>query len=163
MATRKIFSTDNMYWQAGAQGICTAASLAWCRKTLQIGNVDSFDALGVTDHSLNAQMAVLRRHDGDPVHQSDLAGLRMVGDSEWDIDQVGHVTSLGKDHPNAAVIFWTEGHTMAYRYQSEQKDFFDIEVGAFRAKLTKDIEATMREVTANYGPLTGARVVALKD
>jgi hypothetical protein len=82
---------------------------------------------------------------------------------DWKIGSVQDVIKLGKDHPDKVIIFWTDEHTMAYRYQHNNKEFFDIEVGLYRAETTDEIQEKMKGVTGPYGALTGARVVKFKE
>ena len=52
---------------------------------------------------------------------------------------------------------------VAQEIVNHQKEFFDNEVGLFRAKRTKDIKKKIAEVTSPYGPVKGVRIVALAD
>jgi hypothetical protein len=53
---------------------------------------------------------------------------------------------------------------MGYRYSHNEKEFFDMEKGLFRSKLTDDLKQKMAEIIGSYGqPVEGMRVVALKD
>jgi hypothetical protein len=176
-----VFRTANDFYQGYAppldllgnkligQGICTAASMNWAKKVLTSGrSIDSFEAIGLNVHTLNAQMAKLRKLDDDPEEQCDLVGLQMVGNignKDLKIASIADVIKLGEDNPSEVIIFWTKVHTMAYRYASKNKEFFDIEVGLYRATTTADIKKKMEEITGKpgYGKLVGARVVKLKD
>ena len=166
MAAKQVFSMANDFTQFnrgwkrrnGAQGICTAASLAWAKKSLQGRRITSFSDLGVSAHSLNAQMAVLRQHDADPARQTEMAGLEMVGNDRAvaDFDDLARYVKITTPH---VAIFWTAGHTMGYRYAHHRKEFFDIEDGLYWAKLTKDIR---KKVNERYGgQVVGVRVVRL--
>lgn len=179
MSATLVFRTANDFYQGydppmdllgkklKSQGICTAASMNWAKKVLNRGrSVNSFDEIGLNVHTLNAQMAKLRKLDRDPEQQCDLVGLQMVsiiGNKDLKIASIADVIKLGDDNPSEVIIFWTEHHTMAYRYASQNKEFFDIEVGLYRAKTTAEIKEKMKEITGPYGALTGARVVKLKD
>jgi hypothetical protein len=174
MAAKLVFSTQNNYKQyqgsaAGSeQGICTVASLTWARTTLKKGGpVQKFDELPLDEHTMNAQMAVLRQFDRNPQHQTDLAQLEIVG-NDTKIASVDDVVRLVKATAPHVAIFWTEfpkgGHTMGYRYSHNEKEFFDMEVGLFRATETDDIKKKMTEIISKYpGSLTGLRVVKLKS
>lgn len=170
-----VFGTDNNFYQGydpptgdlKSGGICTAASMNWAKKVLKSGrSVDTFKAIGLDVHTLNAQMATLRQLDDKPAEQCDRVGLQMVGgNKDLKIASIADVIKLGEDNRNEVVIFWTKPHTMAYRYASNNKEFFDIEVGLYRAKTTADIKKAMEDTTGKpgYGALKGARVVKLKD
>lgn len=159
MSAELVFATNNNFAQGRRQGICTAAAMNWAKKALENGPIDSFDGIGLDEHILNMQMATLRTLDNQPAEQCDRVGLRVVGGGkDLNVGSVGDVIRLGEDNPTDAVIFWTKEHTMAYHHN----EFFDIEVGLFRAKTTADIEHKMKEITGPYGSLVGARVVALK-
>ncbi len=84
MAATQVFPLENAFYQKndpqGSQGICTAVSLFWCRKVLELGRgVDSFDEIGKTRHNLNIIMATLRNLDNNPAKQTERAGLEVVG------------------------------------------------------------------------------------
>ena len=160
MGVTTVFALHNNYHQSGAQGICTAASLDWCRKTLKLGrSVKSATEL-MSPHALNAQMAVLRRYDAAVDHQTDLAQLEAVG-GDQSIHSIDDVLNTVKGTPPHVAIFWTATHTMGYRYAHLDKEFFDIETGLFRAKLTKEIKSKMTDIISGYGPVVGLRVVRL--
>ncbi len=163
MAVTCVFSLQNNYHQKGQQGICTAASLDWCRKTLKLGRgVKSASEL-ISAHALNAQMAVLRKFDADATKQSDLSGLKPVG-GDRAINTINQIITITKSTPPHVAIFWTSTHTMGYRYAHHEKEFFDIEIGLFRAKLTADIKKKMSDIIGGYGQaVEGMRVVALTD
>jgi hypothetical protein len=162
MSADLVFATNNDFAQGKRQGICTAASMNWAKKVLEKGPIDSFNGIGLDEHTLNAQMATLRKLDNQPAEQCDRVGLQMVGNQDWKIGSVEDVTALGENNPGEAIIFWTKEHTMAYRRQQSNKEFFDIEVGLYRAKTTAEIGQKIKEVTGSYGDLIGARVVKLK-
>lgn len=161
MSAKLIFSMQNNFTQNASQGICTCASLVWARKTLRLGRgLQSYSELGLDDHTMNAQMAVLRRADGDPAQQCELAQLELNG-PEAAIATVDAIPTLVSSTAPYVAIFWTATHTMGYRYAHHEKEFFDVEVGLFRAKLTKHITAKMTEIINNYGPVVGLRHVKL--
>jgi len=138
----------------------------WAKKVLEKGAINSFDEIGLDEHILNTQMAALRKLDNDPAEQCDRVGLQMVsniGNQDWKIGSVKDVIKMGEDNDGAVILFWTNEHTMAYRRQSKNKEFFDIEVGLYRAETTDEIQKRMKEITGPYGELTGARVVKLKE
>jgi hypothetical protein len=154
---------QNNFNQADSVGICTCASLTWARQTLKRGRgLNQYSELGLDDHTMNAQMAVLRRHDNDPAKQCELAQLQMVG-GDRPISSIDQVTTIVKATAPHVAIFWTRTHTMGYRYAHREKEFFDNEQGLFRAGLTKHIAAKMAEIITPYGPVEGLRVVSLRS
>jgi hypothetical protein len=160
MKARLIFPMSNFFTQIRGreQGICTAASLAWCRACLKLSRgVNSFAEIGLTPHILNIQMATLRRYDSRPEEQTEMAQLNTVGpDRRVNLDQMLEVFKTTFPHIG---IFWTHCHTMGYRYAHHEKEFFDIEEGLFRSKYTEGIKAKIEE---NYrGQVIGCRVVRL--
>ena len=42
MSVTRVFALHNNYAQSGQQGICTAASLDWCKKTLKAHHEKEF-------------------------------------------------------------------------------------------------------------------------
>ena len=161
MSAKLIFPMQNNFGQGNELGICTCSALAWARKTLKLGRgLNTYAELGLDDHTMNAQMAVLRKFDNQPAKQCELAQLEMIGNDQ-PIAAVADVVRLVKTTPPHVAIFWTQTHTMGYRYAHHEKEFFDVEVGLFRAKLTKEIEAKMTSIIANYGRVLGLRLVRL--
>jgi hypothetical protein len=161
MAAKLIFPMQNNFGQGNEQGICTCSSLTWARKTLKAGRgLNSYAELGLDDHTMNAQMAVLRKLDNQPDKQCELVQLEMVG-TDTTIASIDDVVRLVKAAPSNIAIFWTQTHTMGYRYAHHEKEFFDVEKGLYRAKYTKDIKATMTTIIGGYGPVLGLRVVKL--
>jgi hypothetical protein len=173
MSAKLAFATNNDYtqWKGrkkdgkpwDAQGICTVASLAWAKKSLEKGRgLKTFQELGLDDLTMNAQMAVLRKFDKKPAEQTDMAGLEIIGNDQT-IKSIDDVVQLVKATAPHVAIFWTKDHTMGYRYAHNEKEFFDIEKGLFRADDTKDIKAKMTEIIGGYGPVIGLRHVKLKS
>lgn len=161
MAATLVFPMQNNFLQGTEVGICTCCALTWARKTLQLGRgLKTYGELGLDDHTMNAQMAMLRRFDSQPDKQCELAQLEMVG-NDTTIASVDDVLRLVKGSQSQIAIFWTQTHTMGYRYAHHEKEFFDNEVGLFRAKLSKDIKAKMQAVIAPYGAVLGLRLVKL--
>jgi hypothetical protein len=161
MAVKEIFPMQNNYFQGDQQGICTCSALVWARKTLEKGKgLSSFSELGLDVHTMNAQMSVLRKFDNDPAKQCELVGLAPDGGDQV-ITSIDEVIEKTKASASGVAIFWTQTHTMGYRYHSGEKDFFDIEKGLYRADLTADLKKKMTEIVTPYGPVTGLRLVKL--
>jgi len=164
MAATQVFPMQNDFHQRdkGAEvGICTCCALNWAKKSLKLGRgLKTYSEIGLTDHTMNAQMAVLRRKDATPDDQCELVGLKMVG-NEQAVASIDDVIRIVKATPPHVAIFWTQDHTMGYRYKHHEKEFFDNEVGLYRAKLTADIKSKMNDIISGYGPVEGIRVVGL--
>jgi hypothetical protein len=159
MAATLVFPMQNNFGQGAEIGICTCSALTWARKTLTLGRgLKSYAELGLDDHAMNAQMAVLRKFDNNPAKQCELAQLEPVG-ADINIASIEDVINKVKATAPNVAIFWTQTHTMGYRYAHHDKEFFDIEVGLWRSKYTKDIKAKMTEIISGYGPVKGMRVV----
>jgi hypothetical protein len=162
MVAREVFALQNNYRQRDEEGICTAASLFWCRKCLELGRgVNTFDEIGKTDHNLNIIMRTLRTMDNNPVAQTELAGLASVGGDRV-VNSMEAVMTLIKSSASKIGIFWNSYHTMGYRYSHHEKDMFDMNNGLFRSKYSKGIEVKFAELYA--GPqdqIIGCRIVAL--
>ncbi|BBO69298.1 hypothetical protein DSCA_32280 [Desulfosarcina alkanivorans] len=160
MTAKQVFPLTNPYTQdsGGSQGICTAASLAWCKAVLKKGSaVNAWAEMGVSEHTLNIQMRTLRRLDSQPREQTELAGLVPVG-NDHNASLIEVIRIIETTAPFIG-IFWTAGHTMGYRYAHHQKEFFDMEQGLFRAKYTAGVRAKIEEHYA--GAVIGCRVVNL--
>jgi hypothetical protein len=161
MAAKQIFTMKNDFSQGSRVGICTCISLNWARRVLKKGGaINTYAEIGLTDLTMNAQMAQLRKLDTDPASQCALAQLEPVGGDQH-IASVDDVIRIVKATVPHVAIFWTATHTMGYRYAHNEKEFFDNEVGLFRAKTSKDIKAKMNSVISGYGGVTGLRVVKL--
>ncbi|HUB48528.1 MAG TPA: hypothetical protein VMB73_26430 [Acetobacteraceae bacterium] len=162
MVARRIFALQNNYRQRNEEGICTAASLFWCRKCLELGRaVNTWDEIGKSDHSLNIIMHTLRTMDNNPVAQTELAGLQSVGGDRV-AGSMEEVMTIIKSSASKIGIFWNGYHTMGYRYSHHEKDMFDMNYGLFRSKYSKGIEVKYEELYA--GPqdrIRGCRIVAL--
>jgi hypothetical protein len=156
----KVFSMSNPYTQRNSRalGICTAASLAWCRACLKKGRGITTKAELPSDHTLNAQMATLRRYDSQPARQAEMAGLELV--REWTVGSIDEVFQNFKGLPPHTGIFWTLSHTMGYRYAHRNKEFFDVESGLYRATKTSAIRD---QITKDYAPgeIAGCYIVKL--
>jgi len=55
------------------------------------------------------------------------------------------LTTPVKATPPHVAIFWNEHHTMGYRYEHLNKEFFDCEYGLYRAEKTADIITQMKK------------------
>jgi hypothetical protein len=164
MAARLVFSLSNNYTQDNgtSQGICTAASLAWAKACLKKGAaVNSYSELGVNQLALEAQMQVIRKLDSSPLEQTSNAGLGLI--AELSVNSIDEVIRKAKQYPPHVAIFWNSFHTMGYRYSHNQKEFFDMNEGLFRAKTSDDIKAKMTEIfrSKGYGSVLGMRIVSL--
>ncbi len=157
----RVFRMSNPYSQRNgkALGICTAASLNWCKKCLSSSSrrIDRFDQLPGA-HVMNVQMFVVRGLDNDAQAQCDKVGLVPV--LEQTVSSLDEVLQGVKNTAPHVAIFWTDTHTMGYRYSHHEKEFFDVEQGLFRAKYTDAIKAKI-ESSYPSNEIRGYRVVRL--
>ena len=161
MPVRQIFSLQNNFSQGTERGICTCIALVWARKTLLKGSgLDSHSELGLDYHTMNAQMAKLRKLDNQPAEQCELVGLKPDG-SDQRIHSIDDVINKTKASASGVAIFWTQTHTMGYRYASKEKEFFDNEKGLYRAELTDDLKKKMIDIISPNGPVIGLRLLKL--
>lgn len=161
MPVRQIFSLQNNFSQGTERGICTCIALVWARKTLLKGSgLDSHSELGLDYHTMNAQMAKLRKLDNQPAEQCELVGLKPDG-SDQRIHSIDEVINKTKASASGVAIFWTQTHTMGYRYASKEKEFFDNEKGLYRAELTDDLKKKMTDIISPNGPVIGLRLLKL--
>lgn len=162
MAAKLVFSMQNNFTQNGNVGICTCISLNWAKRCLKNGKgLNNYSELGLSDHTMNAQMAVIRKFDSSPDKQCAFFDLDDVG-GDRNVASVDDVVRITRQTAPNVAIFWSATHTMGYRYSHNEKDFFDNEEGLFRAKTSTDIKKKMKEITDRYGGVVGMRVVKLK-
>jgi hypothetical protein len=160
MAATLVFSMTNNFTQSNQVGICTCSALHWAKKSLKLKRgLKSYTELP-NEQAMNAQMAVLRKLDNKPAEQCELVGLATVGHDRI-ISSIQELTRLVKSTAPHIAIFWTQNHTMGYRYAHNEKEFFDVESGLYRAKTTKDIQAKMEKQIQAYGQVKGVRIVKL--
>ncbi len=164
MSAKTIFTLSNNYTQHNGKsdGICTAASLAWARSCLKKGSaINSFSEIGINQIALEAQMAVIRKLDNSPTQQTSKAGLRII--QELRVSSIESVITNTKSYFPHVAIFWNSFHSMGYRYSHNEKEFFDMNEGLFRAKTSEEIKTKMEEIfnKKGYGLVEGMRVVAL--
>lgn len=163
MAAREVFKMKNDFSQGSRVGICTCISLNWARRVLKKGGaINAYSEIGLSDLTMNAQMAQLRKLDNDPAGQCALVDLEPVG-GDQNIASVDDVIRIVKTTAPHVAVFWTATHTMGYRYAHNEKEFFDNEVGLFRATTSSDIKKKIDSVTSGYGGIIGLRVVKLKS
>jgi hypothetical protein len=166
MVAQQVFPLRNEFYQlndpAGFEGICTAASLFWCRKCLELRRgVNSFAEIGKSQHNLNIIMTTLRQLDNNPAAQTDLAGLQIVGGDRV-VSSMAEVARVVKGSASGVAIFWNSYHTMGFRYSHHEKELFDMNFGLYRSKYTKGIEANYYEHYAGADDqVIGCRIVSL--
>ena len=80
MAATQVFPMQNNFTQGTRVGICTCISLNWARRVLKKGRaIKAYSEIGLSDLTMNAQMAQLRKLDSDPDGQCALVDLESVG------------------------------------------------------------------------------------
>jgi len=163
MPARLVFAMQNNEKQGDEQGICTAASLLWAKRCLELRRgIGSYAELGADDHLINGQMAVIRRLDNNPAEQCQFFGLNTPGDQA-----VATLNAVYGNMPAApsVCIFWNPYHTMGFWRGTAQQgfDFFDKNHGLYT-------DATVAELVAIYNAhypgagdqIIGMRVVTLR-
>ena len=164
MAAKLIFkmSNPNTQHNGSSMGECTAASLAWARRCLKSrGRVNSYNEIGINPIALGAQMSVIRKMDADAGGQTMRTGLKVVND--YKISSLDDLITYVKLTPPHVAIFWNSFHTMGYRYSHNEKEFFDLNEGLFRAQTSAEIKDKIKESfrNNNYGSVEGVRIVSL--
>lgn len=158
----EVFDLDNsitMKFKTGTvsqQGICTAASFLWARQTLKLGrclasaNEISADFKGAMGQiTIGALMSTLRHKDAllesKPDEYLESLGLVSVTGAVG-LQNFADLEALAKNNAPHVAVFWNSHHTMGYRYHHHDKEYFDMEAGLYKAKLTRDIDAKMAEI-----------------
>jgi len=162
MPARLVFAMTNDISQGNAQGICTVASLQWAKVCLQRRRgVGSYDELGLSEHQLNALMAVLRKLDNNAIAQTEAMGLRTTGDVVAANFLTVHNNTVAS--PAGICIFWTQIHTMGYRAIGREFEFFDKNEGLYLASSYADIAAQVTDTFTRlaYTGILGMRPVWL--
>ncbi len=171
MPVRKLFSMTNDYMQnneAADEGICTVASLQWCKKCLEHNRgLGSYAELSLSDHQLNALMALLRHLDDQPGPQTQGMGLRRTNAGDQDISTVAELQTNVANSTSKIAIFWNQYHTMAYRVGDHSEyEWFDQNFGCWLANNEADMKKFMEdEWKTKYsdpqGAIIGMRVVQI--
>ena len=168
MILRRVFQMDQDFDQHKSEGICTIASLQWCKRSLELGRgLQRYSELNLTDHRLNELMVAYRADANDPVKQTATMGLRIQGTGDRAVDTVMHVNQIVINSQSRHAIFWNGHHTMGYaarrRGDAMEYEFFDNEDGLYRANNFVALALTInrRFQDGNYGAVEGVRVVAL--
>jgi hypothetical protein len=167
MPVKQIFPLQNDFKQGDELGICTAASLQWAKKCLELGRgLGSFDELGLTEHQLNALMAVWRKFDNNPAAQTEGMGLKIVGGADHAVTQISEVQRITNETAPHVCIFWNNHHTMGYRVSTtptRECEFFDMENGLWLADNDADIRQHIIDtfVRGNYKDVEGMRVLQI--
>lgn len=169
MASRLLFSMQNNFTQRKPQdeGICTIAALTWAKTCLRLKRgIGSYHELGLSDHQLNALMAVWRNFDNAPNQQTAAVGLKAVGPDQSVRSLRKMQQIVGSTEPQVAV-FWNSFHTMGYRIgrNGTEHEWFDNNHGLYLAKSAADMYQTMRAyMRTNYREnISGVRIVKLPD
>ena len=168
MPVRQVFPMQNDFHQRDRvreEGICTVSSLQWAKKCLQFNRgIGSYDELGLSEHQLNALMAVWRRYDNRPKEQTEAMGLRMVG-NERRVNGVRIMQGIVAITAPYIAIFWNSFHTMGYRVgrNPTEYEWFDKNHGLY---LADDADELCQEMNTYMNreylePIQGVRVVQL--
>jgi hypothetical protein len=166
VAAKPLFSLDNNIFQNGQQGICTVISFNWAKYTLKKGKgLQKREDIPLSTHILNIQQGRNRWDDpiGETPQYLGRYGLALV--AATDVNTYAAIEEFTKNTAPHVAVFWNSHHTMGYRYAHNEKEFFDPELGLYRAKLTKNIDAKIKEVfiQKNYDVVQRCIVVKLLD
>lgn len=177
----EVFDLDNsitMSFKTGGaeqQGICTAASFLWAKQTLRLGRcLTSADEISkdfkgpLGQITIGALMSTLRHKDAllesKPDEYLEPLGLTSVTGATV-LRNFADLEALAKNNAPHIAVFWNSHHTMGYRYHHHDKEYFDMEAGLYKAKLTRDIDAKMQEIwkAKKYAVIDKGIVVKLAD
>ena len=167
MAVRQIFPMQNNFRNMREEGICTISSLQWAKRCLELHRgIGEYAELLLSEHQLNALMAVWRRYDNQPVEQTRGMGLRLVREKViTKIQDVQEMHQFVAANAPYIAIFWNSFHTMGYRIGQNGTEFewFDKNHGLYVADNFQDLELKMKSyMMMNYKErIIGVRVVQI--
>ena len=158
MAATEVFKMDN------PNSTCTAASLTWCYMVLARTATPKATLFLPKDPTLAQNMANIKDLDSKPETQIAIMGFESVKTRTWGAISSSEIAEAFKNHAPHVGIFWNFFHTVGYSYAHRDKNYFDNNVGLYKAKKTADIVAKMEEVRKKkgYGNWGGYIVVKLK-
>ena len=141
MAATEVFAMQN------PKETCTAAAFTWCHMKLGGRVTPRADLFLPSDETINVNMQNIRDHDNDPLAQAGIMGFvvteRSRGSVTYSSEQIAEIF---KKNPGHVGIFWNSFHTMGYAYAHHDKEYFDNNVGLYKAKYTSGITAKMDSV-----------------
>ncbi len=158
MAAIEVFKMEN------PNNTCTAASLSWCTMVLSKLTTPRADLFEAKDPTIRAYMSNVETLDADPETQVAFLGFEVVKKKLGSVLSSTEIAEVFKNNAPHAGIFWNSFHTMGYAYSHLHKQYFDNNVGLYRAKKTADIVAKMEGVRKDngYGNWEGYAVLRLK-
>ncbi|HVR63899.1 MAG TPA: hypothetical protein VMU50_18485 [Polyangia bacterium] len=159
MAATEVFKMNN------PNSTCTAAALTWSYMLLSGSAKPRADLFLPRDPTLARNMENIKDDDGNPERQVALMQLEPVKKNMGPASiSSSEIAELFKNNAPHVGIFWNSFHTVGYSYGHLDKQYFDNNVGLYRANHTKDIVAKMDEIRkANgYGNWAGYIVCKLK-
>jgi hypothetical protein len=159
MAATEVFKMNN------PKNTCTAASLTWSYMLLSGATTPRADLFLPTDTTLARNMENIKDDDGNPDRQVALMQLepakKKMGPGSISSTEIAEVFKNSAPHIG---IFWNSFHTVGYSYGHLNKQYFDNNVGLWRAEKTADLVAKMEQIRKGngYGNWEGYIVVKLK-
>lgn len=144
MAATEVFPMTN------PNSTCTAAALTWAEMRLSGLTTPTAAHFSGTDPTLKRNIGLIGGYDNDPTSQVAMMGFEVVKLQDKTTLSSQQIAELFKNNAPHVGIFWNSFHTMGYLYGHHDKEFFDNNVGLYKAKYTKDILAKMEEVRQGY-------------
>ena len=115
MILRRVFQMDQDFDKHKSEGICTIASLQWCKRSLELGRgLKLYSELNLTDHRINELMLAYRADANNPVKQTATMGLRIQGKGDRAVDTVMYVKQIMINGQSRHAIFWNWHHIIGY-------------------------------------------------
>ena len=146
MAATEVFKMNN------PNNTCTAAALTWSYMLLAGSATPRADLFSASDPTLSRNMENIKDDDGNPDRQVALMQLDVVkknmGPGNISSTEIAEVFKNNAPHVG---IFWNNFHTVGYSYGHLNKQYFDNNIGLWRADKTRDIVAKMDEIKTKYG------------
>ncbi|MFW5444370.1 MAG: hypothetical protein ACKE51_08705 [Methylococcaceae bacterium] len=142
---------------------CTAAALTWSYMLLAESATPKASLFEETDPTIIRNMDNIKDSDADPEKQISIMGFEKIIIRSNAVISSTEVAEAFKNNSPHVGIFWNNFHTMGYSYNHLNKQFFDNNVGLFKAEKTKDIVAKMEQIRNDngYGNWEGYLVIKL--
>jgi len=157
MAATEVFKMNN------PKSTCTAASLTWAYMLLGKTAKPAAHHFLASDSTLSQNMRNIEDDDSNPVRQVALMGFEIVKEQSGTGVSSTEIAEVFKNNAPHVGIFWNSFHTVGYSYGHLDKQYFDNNVGLYKAKKTADIVAKMEEVRkGGYGNWEGYIVLKIK-
>lgn len=157
-------AADEVFKMSNPNSTCTAAALTWVYMVLSGTTTPAAHQFLPQDTTLRANMRNIEDDDGNPERQSAIMGFEIVKNDTNSAKTSTEIAEIFKNNAPHVGIFWNSFHTVGYHYGHHNKQYFDNNVGLYKAKYTKDIVAKMEQVRKDerYGLWQGYEVLKLK-